>query len=224
MENPKEESKYPIGGYAPGYYGCTCVTCKTEFMGDKRAVQCEPCAVKMIQKQHLIDIMKEDEELGLYEEPKQIKCYCGHTTYCDCGPLEEPKCTCKRPGDWDCVYCVAAEPKQELELKNFDNADILDVLNMGNVEYLGNGDIIYNPNLFFVKRGDKWFIKTEKPKQETLEETAEKYADFSNDYVPLAFGSKFNETTKRDFIAGAKYQAEQFKYYLQKLNDLCGNK
>ena len=22
---------------------------------------------------------------------KQIKCYCGHTTYCDCGPLEEPK-------------------------------------------------------------------------------------------------------------------------------------
>jgi hypothetical protein len=22
------------------------------------------------------------------EEPKQIKCYCGHTTYCDCGPLE----------------------------------------------------------------------------------------------------------------------------------------
>ena len=24
-------------------------------------------------------------------ETKQIKCYCGHTTYCDCGPLEEPK-------------------------------------------------------------------------------------------------------------------------------------
>ena len=22
------------------------------------------------------------------EKPKQIKCYCGHTTYCDCGPLE----------------------------------------------------------------------------------------------------------------------------------------
>jgi hypothetical protein len=44
------------------------------------------------QKQHLIDIMKGDEELGLYdEESKQIKCYCGHTTYCDCSPLEEPK-------------------------------------------------------------------------------------------------------------------------------------
>jgi len=22
---------------------------------------------------------------------KQTKCYCGHTTTCDCGPLEEPK-------------------------------------------------------------------------------------------------------------------------------------
>jgi hypothetical protein len=42
------------------------------------------------QKQHLINMMHDDEELGLYEEPKQeTKCYCGHTTYCDCGPLEE---------------------------------------------------------------------------------------------------------------------------------------
>ena len=45
--------------------------------------------------------------------------------------------------------------------------------------------------------------------KETLKETAEKYADFSNDYVPLAFGSKFNETTKRDFIEGAKWQQER---------------
>jgi hypothetical protein len=39
-------------------------------------------------KQHLIDIMKSDEELGLYE---QTKCYCGHTTYCDCGPEQDFK-------------------------------------------------------------------------------------------------------------------------------------
>ncbi len=47
---PKQEEpkQYPIGGYAPGYYGCTCITCKKEFMGDKRAVQCEPCATEMI--------------------------------------------------------------------------------------------------------------------------------------------------------------------------------
>ena len=45
--------------------------------------------------------------------------------------------------------------------------------------------------------------------KETLEEAAEKYADFSNDYVPLSFGNKFNETTKRDFIEGAKWQQER---------------
>ena len=84
MEN---KSKYPIGGYAPGNYMCNCTTCKTQFQGDKRAVQCEPCAVKMVeeqvqtliennrkiaekeeQKQYLIDIMKADGELGLYEK------------------------------------------------------------------------------------------------------------------------------------------------------------
>jgi hypothetical protein len=43
---------------------------------------------KKQQKQYLIDMMKNDEELGLYNET--TKCYCGHTTYCDCGP-EEPK-------------------------------------------------------------------------------------------------------------------------------------
>jgi hypothetical protein len=41
-------------------------------------------------KQHLIDMMKSDEELGLYDEPK-TKCYCGHTTYCDCGPEQDFK-------------------------------------------------------------------------------------------------------------------------------------
>lgn len=40
------ENKYPIGGYAPGNYTCKCVTCEETFQGDKRAVQCEPCAVK----------------------------------------------------------------------------------------------------------------------------------------------------------------------------------
>jgi hypothetical protein len=43
----------------------------------------------------------------------------------------------------------------------------------------------------------------------TLEEAAERYADYSNDYVPMSFGDKFNETTKTDFIAGAKWQQER---------------
>ena len=25
------------------------------------------------------------------EDKNTTKCYCGHTTFCDCGPLEEPK-------------------------------------------------------------------------------------------------------------------------------------
>ena len=42
-----EPKKYPIGGYAPGNYMCICSTCKKDFMGDKMAVQCEHCAIKM---------------------------------------------------------------------------------------------------------------------------------------------------------------------------------
>jgi len=43
-----EEVKYPIGGFAPGDYMCKCVTCKEQFHGDKRATQCEPCAIEMV--------------------------------------------------------------------------------------------------------------------------------------------------------------------------------
>jgi hypothetical protein len=43
-----EKNKYPIGGFDPGFYHCRCVTCKKEFIGDKKAVQCEPCAIEMV--------------------------------------------------------------------------------------------------------------------------------------------------------------------------------
>ena len=39
---------------------------------------------------------------------------------------------------------------------------------------------------------------------DNVEKLAEEYADFSNDYIPISFGGKFNETSKRDFIAGYK--------------------
>lgn len=41
-----EQNKYPIGGYAPGNYYGTCCICGQSFQGDKRAVICEPCAIK----------------------------------------------------------------------------------------------------------------------------------------------------------------------------------
>lgn len=43
-----KEITYPLNGYAPGNYGCTCGNCKKEFMGDKRAVRCEQCALNLV--------------------------------------------------------------------------------------------------------------------------------------------------------------------------------
>lgn len=42
------EVKYPIGGFASGFYHCNCITCKNTFSGDKKAVQCEKCAIEMV--------------------------------------------------------------------------------------------------------------------------------------------------------------------------------
>ena len=42
-----ERSKivYPIGGFAPGQYWNKCALCGETFIGDKRAWNCEPCAI-----------------------------------------------------------------------------------------------------------------------------------------------------------------------------------
>jgi hypothetical protein len=40
--------------------------------------------------------------------------------------------------------------------------------------------------------------------EDDVEKLGEEYANFSNDYIPMSFGDKFNETSKRDFIAGYK--------------------
>lgn len=53
------EKKYPIGGYAPGSYQCKCCTCGNSFIGEKRAVQCEPCAVK---GKEAYDALSEEEK------------------------------------------------------------------------------------------------------------------------------------------------------------------
>lgn len=57
---------------------------------------CEEVEVNWVKTPDGIFYHKDNVPYGSYkiiipkEEPKQIKCYCGHTTYCDCGP-EEPK-------------------------------------------------------------------------------------------------------------------------------------
>lgn len=45
-----EDKKYPIASYAPGSYQCKCADCGVIFLGDKRAIQCEPCATEAIQE------------------------------------------------------------------------------------------------------------------------------------------------------------------------------
>jgi len=45
LEEPKQ---YSIGGFAPGNYTGNCITCEKQFQGSKKAFQCEPCAVGMV--------------------------------------------------------------------------------------------------------------------------------------------------------------------------------
>lgn len=62
------EKEYPIGCYAPGNYQCKCISCKDVFIGDKRAVQCEPCALKIVnQAQEIMTAAEKHikKELGL---------------------------------------------------------------------------------------------------------------------------------------------------------------
>jgi len=46
--------EYPIGGFAPGNYQSNCTSCKQKFTGDKRAVQCEPCAINAVNKNNTL--------------------------------------------------------------------------------------------------------------------------------------------------------------------------
>jgi hypothetical protein len=63
-----------------------------------RNPSCEFVETKLVNFEVDMDLGDNCIEHGSYyriiipqEEPKQIKCYCGHTITCDCGPLEEPK-------------------------------------------------------------------------------------------------------------------------------------
>jgi hypothetical protein len=79
---PQEEPKqYPMGGFAPGnYWHKECVTCKKEFMGDKRAVQCESCAIELTkqftqkepkQEKGLALLLKKQERMYSEEDLRQ---------------------------------------------------------------------------------------------------------------------------------------------------------
>ena len=64
-----DDKKYPIGGYAPGSYHCKCGTCGASFIGDKRAVQCEPCALNAKAK---FDALTPDEQMELVKRNAEL--------------------------------------------------------------------------------------------------------------------------------------------------------
>ncbi len=41
---------WPVGGFAPGGYICKCHVCEREFIGEKRAHSCLPCAIEALKK------------------------------------------------------------------------------------------------------------------------------------------------------------------------------
>jgi hypothetical protein len=48
MPSEAETKSWPLAGYAPGSYHCKCFKCGEIFEGDKRAVECLPCAAKSV--------------------------------------------------------------------------------------------------------------------------------------------------------------------------------
>lgn len=79
------ENKYPIGGYAPGTYMCKCVSCSVIFYGDKRAVQCEPCAIKMTvdynSNKPLDNFENKKNVYPIKEEDREVKVAIGKIPY-----------------------------------------------------------------------------------------------------------------------------------------------
>lgn len=45
-----EPQVWPLGGYAPGNYTCTCFDCGKQHIADKRASQCLECAVLSVRR------------------------------------------------------------------------------------------------------------------------------------------------------------------------------
>lgn len=48
-QNHADQKEWPdkrVNGWAPGNYTCTCADCGVRYLGDKRSVQCFPCASK----------------------------------------------------------------------------------------------------------------------------------------------------------------------------------
>jgi len=130
---------------------------------------------------------------------QEIKCYCGHTTYCDCGPLEVSDEAKQRAKNYMRLKDGYVEPKDViLGYKTSLDAQMLDS------QYVD----FSNPNADKITSNTTSTISV---KQETLEEAAEKYASISFNRQDLYDG----------FIVGAKWQAERMYSEEEVYNLLC---
>jgi hypothetical protein len=158
------------------------------------------------QKQHIIDIMKSDEELGLYE---QTKCYCGHTITCNCGPLEEPKQWLKNP-----KWGVRLTKDKKLNFK-------VDFLKLVYPESPSFSSV--NWKIFDTKElAEEWIknpiLSNEKPKQETLEQTFSLEQISKNFMGEIQNGGYFDDYI--DFKLGLDtYNTESFRVHADSIKD-----
>jgi hypothetical protein len=99
---------------------------------------------------------------------EETKCYCGHTTYCDCGPEESKQETLEEP----CVQCCGTGEIQKSTNRKQSNFEC-DICN-----------------------GRGYWDKVIEPKQETLEEAMESYLDspLPHSYKrAVEFGAKWQQ-------------------------------
>ena len=113
------------------------------------------------------------------EEPKQIKCYCGHTTYCDCGLLEEPK-----QETHICKWCKAETWQSDDEC--YAKPETLE--EFIKVELEGYDEIDFSTYERFIKLGAKW----QQERMYSEEDMAESFMACWKANVPEGFECKLS--------------------------------
>jgi hypothetical protein len=148
---------------------------------------CEYVVVKYQYWKEINDVGKYTYKIIIPKE-ELTKCYCGHTTTCDCGP-EEPKYTTSNLDNEKYKdYSVSKEePKQEFLLFDKERADTITSEGQKTVRELQNtiqqetleeaAEKEYDDNLFDYEKYRDGFIKGAKWQQEKIYEIMDLYAD-----------------------------------------------
>jgi hypothetical protein len=98
---------------------------------------------------------------NLTEEPKQIKCYCGHTTTCDCSPLEPKQETVEEAAR---RYTESTTDNEPVRIFSFINGAKYMAERMYSEEEVLKLLITFSDDRTFLKKNVaiKWFNKFKK--------------------------------------------------------------